>query len=236
LYSSIKKLLKMAKRIRKETDETAMRNWREGELMDTFKLNRITEYQTPLMKEWLDVPQLELNVHERYSFDKDLARAQKHITGWNEEDLKMKFISPILELGSLLDDDIVIGYFDKTISATVEDIKLTVKSDFMLAKGFLDVYKTPFFHFQEYKPYKNPTGDSMAQLLEAFLIAQEKNKNGKPLYGVDIMGFNWRFVTMEAKNYCVSEPFSAIDKMDLLTIIAVLRKFKFILETRLLLD
>jgi hypothetical protein len=57
-----------------------------------------------------------------------------------------------------------------------------------------------------------------------------------PSYGVDIMGFNWRFVTMEAKNYCVSEPFSAIDKMDLLTIIAVLRKFKFILETRLLLD
>ncbi len=24
----------------------------------------------------------------------------------------------------------------------------------MLAKGILDVVKTPYFHFQEYKPYK----------------------------------------------------------------------------------
>jgi hypothetical protein len=226
----------MAKKMKNQDNENAMRNWREGELMDTFKLNRITEYQTPLMKEWLDVPDLALNIHEQYSFDKDLARAQKHITGWNEEDLKMKFISPILELGSLLDDDVVIGYFDKTISATVEDIKLTVKSDFMLAKGFLDVYKTPYFHFQEYKPYKNPTGDSMAQLLEAFLIAQEKNQNSKPLYGVDIMGTNWRFVTMEGKDYCVSGIFNSIDKADLLTIVAVLRNFKHILLTRLLID
>jgi hypothetical protein len=226
----------MAKKIKNQDNESAMRNWREGELMDTFKLNRITEYQTPLMKEWLDVPDLALNIHEQYGFDKDLARAQKHITGWNEEDLKMKFISPILELGSLLDDDVVIGYFDKTISATVEDIKLTVKSDFMLAKGFLDVYKTPYFHFQEYKPYKNPTGDSMAQLLEAFLIAQEKNQNSKPLYGVDIMGTNWRFVTMEGKDYCVSGIFNSIDKADLLTIVAVLRNFKHILLTRLLID
>ena len=226
----------MAKRVKNLEYESSMRNWREGELMDTFKLNRITEYQTPLMKEWLDVPNLALNIHEQYSFDKNLARAQKYITGWNEEDLKMKFISPILELGSLLDDDVVIGYFDKTISATVEDIKLTVKSDFMLAKGFLDVYKTPYFHFQEYKPYKNPTGDSMAQLLEAFLIAQEKNQNSKPLYGVDIMGTNWRFVTMEGKDYCVSGIFNSIDKSDLLAIIAVLRKFKHILLTRLLID
>ncbi len=74
----------------------------------------------------------------------------------------------------------------------------------------------------------------MAQLLEAFLIAQEKNKNGKPMYGIDIIGENWRFVTMEGREYCISKPFSAIDKEDLLTIISMLRKFKFILETRLI--
>ncbi|MEY4904696.1 MAG: hypothetical protein RLZZ292_2511 [Bacteroidota bacterium] len=224
----------MAKKSKNNEDTISGKQWKEGEIIGTFNLNRITQYQTPLMQEWLDVPLLELNIHEQYSFDKKLARAQKHISGWNEEDLKMKFISPILELGSLLDDDIAIGYFDKTISATVEGVKLTVKSDFMLAEGILDVFKTPYFHFQEYKPSKNPTGDSMAQLLEAFLIAQEKNKNGKPLYGLDIMGYNWRFVTMEGKDYCMSEPFNAIDRADLLKIIAVLRKFKHILATKLL--
>jgi hypothetical protein len=224
----------MAKRGKNVDAESTMKNWREGDLIQTFKLNRIITRQTPLMEEWLDVPMPDLNIPEQYDFDRDLNKAQKYIAGWNEEDLKMKFISTILKLGHLMDDEMVIGYFDKIISATVEDIKLTVKSDFMLATGVLDVFTTPYFHFQEYKPYKNPSGDSMAQLLEAFLIAQASNKNNKPLYGVDIMGANWRFVIMEGKDYCISKSFDSVDKIDLLTIIAVLRKFKFILETRLI--
>jgi hypothetical protein len=224
----------MAKSLKKQEEERANKNWREGDIIKMFKLNRIVGNQTPLMLEWLDVGVPELNVGEQYIFDEDLANAQKHIAGWNEEDLKMKFISTILKLGHLRDGDVILGYFDKIISATVEGIKLTVKSDFMLAKGILDVFETPYFHFQEYKPYKNPSGDSMAQLLEAFLIAQEKNQNGKPLYGVDIMGSNWRFVTMEDKNYCISKAYDAVEKQDLLAIIAILRKFRYILETRLM--
>lgn len=224
----------MSKRKINQEEDGALKGWREGELIETFNLNRVITSQTALMQEWLDVQTPELNVAEQYNFDRSLLKAQKNMAGWYEEDLKMKFISPILELGHLADDEIVIGYFDKIISATVEGIKLTVKSDFMLAKGILDVYRTPYFHFQEYKPYKNPSGDSMAQLIEAFLIAQEKNKNGKPLYGVDIMGANWRFVVMQDKTYCISDIFNSVDKTDLLTIISVLRKFKYILETRLL--
>ena len=138
----------MAKRAKSQAEEPAMKNWREGDLIKTFKLNRIVTSQTPLMQEWLDVSIPSLNIGEQYIFDEDLTNAQKHIAGWNEEDLKMKFISTILKLGNLRDGDIVLGYFDKIISATVEDIKLTVKSDFMLAKGILDVYRTPYFHIK----------------------------------------------------------------------------------------
>jgi hypothetical protein len=224
----------MAKNLTKHNEERAKKDWSEGEMIQSFHLERIVTYETPLMLEWLDVDMPLLNPHEQYSFDKVFIKAQKNMAGWNEEDLKMKFISPVLELGHLLDDDIVIGFFDKTISAIVQGTKLTVKSDFMLAKGILDVFDTPYFHFQAYKPHKNPSGDSMAQLLEAFLIAQERNKNGLPLYGVEIMGFNWRFVTMEGNAYCVSPPFNAIVSIDLLKIIAILRKFRHILITRLM--
>jgi hypothetical protein len=225
----------MAKKAKsQESSEQSGKSWREGELIKVFKLTCITDVATPLMQEWLDAPPPEFNIHEQYHFDKTFLKAQRSIRGWNEEDLKMKFISPVLELGQITDDDIAMSYFDKIISATIDDIKLVVKSDFMLAKGILDVYETPFFHFQEYKPYKNPSGDSMAQLLEAFLIAQEMNQNGKPMYGVDIMGANWQFVVMEGREYCIARPLSAIDKEDLLKIIAMLRKFRFILETRLL--
>lgn len=226
----------MAKKINVQDEERSKKEWREGELIKTFKLKRNVTSLTPLMQEWLDVQSPDLNIHEEYIFDKNILKAQKRISGWNEEDLKMNFISPILELGHITDDDDdeVNGYFDKTISAMVEDIKLTVKSDFMLAKGILDVFETPYFHFQEYKPYKNPSGDSMAQLLEAFLIAQEKNKNGLPLYGIDIVGKQWSFVIMEGKSYCISKAYDSVDRADLLTIIAVLRKFKSILKERLL--
>jgi hypothetical protein len=224
----------MAKSIKKQEEERANKNWKEGEMIRVFNLNRIFNAPTPLMKEWLDVDIPNLNVVEHYNFDKALAKIQKSFSGWNEEELKIKFIGPILELGQMIEDDVVIGYFDKIISAVVEGIKLTVKSDFMLAKGTLDYFTTPYFHFQEYKPFKNPSGDSMAQLLEAFLIAQEKNQNGKPMYGVDIMGKQWTFVTMEGKSYCMSKSYDATDKEDLLAIIAILRKFRYILETRLM--
>jgi hypothetical protein len=223
----------MAKKINPNTATTA-KSWREGELIKTFRLNRITAFQTPLMQEWLNASMPTFDLIEQSIFDKVLSRALNHIEGWNEEELKMKFICHILDLGQMIDDPQVIGYFDKTISTTVENIKLTVKSDFMLAKGVLDVFDTPYFHFQEYKPNKNPTGDSMGQLVEAFLIAQEKNQNNKPLYGVEVVGKQWVFVVMDGKSYCISKPFICTDRSDLLKIVAVLRKFKEILYQKLL--
>ncbi len=207
-------------------DEAAGNQWREGDLILQFKLKRITEYQTPLMQEWLDVAKPTLNLVEQSIFDDKYKLAVQKISGWSEEDLKMKFISYIIDLGYLVDGEGIVTFFDKMISATIEGIKLTVKSDFMMASGVLDVFRTPYFHFQEYKPQKNPSGDSMGQLLQAFLIAQEKNKNTKPLYGVEIIGKQWTFVTMEGKEYCVSKSYDCLDRDDLLLIISILRKFK----------
>ena len=219
-----------------EENEAESKQWKEATLIKTFKLNRIKEYQTPLMKEWLEVQNPIFDVAEQVLFDRKLKQAINDLAGWSEEDLKMKFITHILDLGLLNDEKGIIGYFDKTISATVEGTFLKVKSDFMMATGILDVHETPYFHFQEYKPYKNPSGDSMAQLLEAFLIAQETNKNNKPIYGIDIMGKQWTFVLMDGKDYCTSPTFICTEKDDLLKIISILRKFKHILMTRLIFD
>ena len=104
----------------------------------------------------------------------------------------------------------------------------------MLAKGTLGVPELPYFHFQEYKPYRNPTGDSMGQLLEAMLIAQKQNKNGKPMYGCEVVGRNWSFVILKDHNYYVSDAYDCRKRDDSLQIIAILRRFKHILETELL--
>jgi hypothetical protein len=204
------------------------KEWREGEMILTFKLNKIIEHQTATMQEWLSVIEPNFNAVEQGIFESLLHKALK-VSVWSEENLKMKFISPILELGQVLDSD--------NLESEVQGYKLSVKVDFTIGSGLLDYMETPYFHFQEYKPQKNPTGDPMAQLLEAFLIAQEKNKaSGKivPLYGCEIIGKNWTFITMEANAYCVSKSFDSTDKEDLLKIISILRKFREILETKLL--
>jgi hypothetical protein len=146
----------------------------------------------------------------------------------------MKFIAFIVDLGYLTSEEGVVTFFDKQISAVVEGIKLMVKTDFMMAKGTLDFYRTPYFHFQEYKPNKQPHGDSMAQLLEAFLIAQVKNNNGKPLYGLEVIGSRWAFVIMEGKEYCIAPSLFCTDRDDLLQIIGMFRAFKHIMKTRLM--
>ncbi len=208
--------------------------WTEAELVLAFKLNRITDYETPLVKEWLTVQNPVFSVGEQYIFEMIYPKVISKITGWSEEDLKMKFICFVLELGYLIDFDNFVTFFDKKISGVVEGVSLSVKSDFMMATGFMNLYKNPYFHFQEYKPQLNPAGEPMAQLLEAFLIAQEKNQNGKPLYGVEVIGATWRFVVMLQKDYCISKSFDCTDKEDLMKIIAILRKFKEILQTKIL--
>lgn len=177
----------------------------------------------------VSLPQVEQSI-----FDKYLLSATHNINGWSEEDLKMKFIAHIIALSLLEEGNGITTCFDKTISGTVQGIKLVTKSDFMVASGYMNVIKQPYFHFQEYKPVLNPTGEPMAQLLEAFMIAQSQNEKNLPLYGVEVVGNQWRFVIMEGMEYCISPSFDCLKRDDLMQIVAILRKFKEILETRLM--
>lgn len=209
--------------------------WTEDELMKTFKLRR-EDAQNQLLREWLNIETPVLSTYEETEFQEFLRLAKTGADFWNEETLKMQFISPLFHTFVKLysQEKGYFGYYDKEISATVEGIYLQTEVDFMLAKGLGDIVETPYFHFQEYKRSRKSPPEPMAQLLEAFLIAQEKNSNGKPIYGLTITGRAWQFVVMEGKEYGVSYLLDATRQEDLLTIIAVLRKFKVILETDLL--
>ena len=207
----------------------------EADLVDAFGLKKFSgNAKMALMSEWTKA-ETTLDDYESRLFERKLAKAQNSIEWWQEEDLKMKFISFILDLAYMEEDnDLYISYFEKTISATVDNLFLKVKTDFMLANGVMDKPKKPYFHFQEYKKLKDPNGDPVAQLIEAFLIAQELNQNGKPLYGCTVTGKLWDFFVMEGKTYCVSKSYDCTEREDLMKIIAMLRQFKVILETTLI--
>lgn len=212
------------------------KEWKEAELMLHFQLHKIVATQTPLMQEWFDTIPPIFDDFETRLFEESLSEVQENIGGWSEEDLKMYFISHVLRLSGLMSQKNkgYVGIFEKHLSAIINGTKLSVRTDFLVAKGFKNLVEEPYFHFQEYKPQLNPTGEPMAQLLEAFLIGQSKNPVAHPLYGCEVIGKQWTFIIMEGKSYCVSRSFDCTDRGDLLKIIAILRKFKEILETRLL--
>ncbi len=214
----------------------AKRSYTEAEMVRTFNLTRIVEYLTPRLANWLNVEKPVFTPYEEHIFELKLTEAIKGVIGWNEEKLKMHFISYILPLGHLRDTEKYVLFYEKKLEETIEGKPLSVKTDFMIATGLLDLYVKPFFHFQEYKPSINPSGDPMGQLLQAMLIAQYKNNDEKPIYGCEIIGQHWRFVILEGKSYCISPSYDAINREKLLQIIAILRKFKHILETELIVD
>ncbi len=215
----------------------AVREWKEAELMLHFRLTKISGIETPLMQEWLNTPELIFTPFEAQVFENIYQKGRENAAFWSEEDLKMYFITHILDFGGLMsvEDKGYVGFFEKRMSATINQTKLSVRADFVVARGFKNIMQECYFHFQEYKPQLNPTGEPMAQLLEAFLIGQVKNPKETPLYGCEVIGGTWKFVVMEGKTYCVSEVFDCTKREHLLKIIAILRKFRDILETRLLL-
>jgi hypothetical protein len=212
-----------------------IKSYSEAELIELFDLKRRVGNQShPLLEEWLTCKTI-LSSNEQYLFDIILKDAREKIDGWHEEDLKMRFIAFILQIANLSNDEKHYQpYFERVIEATVGEYFLKVKTDFMVAKGILDKPAVPYFHFQEWKRHRDPNGDPVAQLLEALLCAQTINNNGKPLYGCTISGKYWEFFVLNEKTYCISDGYDSTKPHELLQIIAILRKFKEILETRLL--
>jgi hypothetical protein len=197
-----------------------VKSYDEAELIKMFGLTRLVGNDSCLLMRELTNTTTTLNEGEQYLFDR--------ITE------KMNFIAFVLLLGHLTETLRYKTYYESTLEGTVDNYFLKVKADMMVATGILERPEVPYFYFQEYKKLKDPKGDVTAQLLEAFLIAQTLNNNNKPLYGCTVSGKYWEFMVMENRKYCISKSYDCTDKEDLLQIIAIIRNFKEILETKLL--
>ncbi len=207
----------------------------EADLIDAFNLTRLKGNKAhPLMKEWTEVDSPTFTLVEEGNFEYIYEQAYDKIEGWNEEELKFKFIAYLMNLGHLADNGQYKTFCEREIFAEVENKYLYLKADFLIAKGTLDKHKTPYFYLQEYKKLKDPSGDPVPQLIEGFLIAMHENQNGKPMYGCTVTGKYWDFFVMEGRTYCISDSFDCTNKDHLLKIISILRKYKEILETRIL--
>lgn len=153
---------------------------------------------------------------------------------WNEEELKMYFLAFLFYCAEMNEPEKIKIFYERSLSETFEDIKISVKCDCLAAKPFgIGRPQNPYFFLQEFKKQKD-AGDAEGQMLAAMLIAQKMNDNGKPIYGCFLQGKGFTFTTLHDKNYCLSATLDATKKTDLHQIIYILQRLKEIILTELL--
>ncbi|TAE71435.1 MAG: hypothetical protein EAZ85_10860 [Bacteroidetes bacterium] len=158
----------------------------------------------------------------------------KFVNFWNEEDLKIFFISPIINMVDFYKPDIYRAFNEPFFEAELQ----TIQNKTVVLKGFIEfliatgaqIPKKPFFFLNEYKPQFGATNDPQGQLLIAMLAAQTKNNEDKPLYGLYVVGRMWFFVALYKKEYAVSRAFDSTQEKELDSIVRMLKFVKADIE------
>lgn len=200
------------------------------EVIDTFKIEKIKNCIT--LKDWT-------NAHGKLNeFENELivqAREELDLKWdeWNEEELKMHFISLVFFVAKISVPKRINIFYERKLSGEVNDILISLIVDCMLANPtYSGRPQLPYFFLQEFKQSLGDGHDPEGQMLAAMILAQELNKDGKPMYGCWLQGKNWNFTTLIGRDYCVSKQFDATDMEDLHQIIFILRKLKDLILNR----
>ena len=199
-------------------------------LIETFGLQRLFK-STPLLDDWLSAAG-ELNDIDTSIIGESQEKLIENADSWNEEELKMSFISIVIFLARF--SNTIRTYYDREISAVINGINVSCKADMMLSKGIGELIKTPYFFLHEYKREKKYSGDPVGQMLGGMLIAQAKNNDEKPIYGCYVQGRFWFFATLQSNTYVVSKGFDSSEMDDVKKVIFILRKLNQIILKRLM--
>jgi hypothetical protein len=206
--------------------------WKTEEVRMTFGIQFVEN--NALMDDWMQASFPEEAKHKE-RIEELRIRLKRFANFWSEEDIKVFFIIPIIDIVNFYSFGKYRAFMEATISAQTKDVQdnqceLRGRVEFVVATGEQDP-QTPFFFLNEYKPQIKAVSDPQGQLLIAMLTAQAKN-NGKnlPIYGMYSIGQNWFFVILLGKEYTVSRQFDSTDKEDLKQIINALQYVKAHIE------
>ena len=199
-------------------------------LIGTFNIEILID--SPTLTEWLDVKNT-LSESDTIIIEKLYNQAKLEANHWNEEELKMRLVSIMFLLSEMDVPKKVKVFYERPVKGLVNNIEISVLADCLIASPMaFNTPQTPYFFLQEYKKGRGETKDPEAQMLAAMLIAQEKNQDGKPLFGSYIIGTDWYFTTLSDRNYTTSREYDVRNHDDIIAIVAILRKLKELILNR----
>ncbi|MDZ7934912.1 MAG: hypothetical protein U5M51_08120 [Emticicia sp.] len=202
-----------------------------SEVIDRFEINKI--FDCAILKNWVNTPIGTLKPAYSEILEEARLNLERKWDEWNEEELKMNFVSLVIFSAQIEVPKLVNTYYERKFSGKVRDIPISVIVDCMIASPtFSGRPKSPYFFMQEFKRSLGDSHDPEGQMLAAMILAQETNQDGKPIFGSWIQGRFWYFTILNNKDYCVSKPFDATDPKAFLQIIFILRKLKDLILNR----
>jgi len=136
-------------------------------------------------------------------------RLEERIYAWNEQELAINFIGPVL---SIVD-------FNGDQYHSFSERELSV----------LYTPERPYFFLKEFKKEVDSSNDPLGQLLIAMIVAQMLNENEHPIYGAYVKGRLWHFALLDGSTYAVHAGFNALTD-DLQKILGVLKNTKLIID------
>jgi hypothetical protein len=186
-----------------------------NQLRELFEIEK--DYDNSIFNDWFQ-NQIVISPNTENFLKKLLEEEAMILKDYNEEDLKMYFLSQIFNHIKFKDMKNKVRFFSEE-SLVYETDKFILKGtpDFIIAKG-LDRPQKPYFFIQEFKQEKG-TSDPEYQLLAELISAVELN-NWNLIKGCYIKGIHWYFVILKRLEkhkyqYFVSQSFDSTKIDDL---------------------
>lgn len=198
--------------------------WAISEVEEEFQVK--LQQKSSLLDNWIN-PTDDTTQELTADLKKLQTRLIDHVYDWNETELKIWFIGPLIGLVDF-DQDEYQPFFERTLSVPYKNEKLSGEVDFLVAKG-TRVPEQPYFFLHEHKKDADPSGDPLGQLLVTMLATQILNQVDHPIYGSYVVGRLWNFVVLHKSEYAVSLSYDAtLDRLGDI--------FRILNKTRVMID
>lgn len=212
----------------------------EQKAINMFNLS--PQMKGKLLGDWFNrAKAVEITNKELERLDELLAKSTIFLRGWNEDELRWKYLGPIIELVNFDNFNLkVVAFSERPLSVTINGVEVKGIVDLVVASGIF-APEQPFFFIQEFKKEQDNSGDAVGQLLSAMSVAQELNKQPKPvslfnkqpksyynvpLHGIYVIGRFWFFTKLEGFDYQISKAYDSLDREELLEIFKMLKAQK----------
>ncbi|WP_353571849.1 hypothetical protein [Candidatus Albibeggiatoa sp. nov. BB20] len=188
---------------------------RDAELKLLFDIEQKIDRQ--VFDEWFNSP-IEIDSVIETFLNNLIIDNESLIERYNEEDLKIYYITPLLnKINFLLRDKEIRGFYELPMRYATDQFILNGTVDFVISEGLLES-KKPYFFIQEFKrseEYGNPRPQLLAELISAVEL-----NDWKLIKGAYITGGNWHFVILEKLalhkyQYFISQNFDSTKIEDL---------------------